>query len=366
MSHHHRIIRFDMAADAVCPLGYQWERTATGVSLALDDKDADTMRNALAEREAERKRRALSERDWWTERDVTDEYFIGRTTVECMAHSPGLGTIDLEGNAESSIVAVPRENFERVLCTLHDFEPLKKLGASFVVDTMATLAARIDAHVTACKEQGVVALLDGAEVSRLMQAILNRDVLHASNLSAPAVRAVALKAGQPWAVWSPDVHWPATGTESQPGRYLARGAEEDEDDDAEIGALGPWVAGTFATMKEAAESFLADPCAFKVCIVRSATQETVFVRTATGVETQEEWCFERGGLLLCPKPQLPGDDHYFVETSYESAVEQPGHPAACRGVDAWLVCHHCDAWADYNYGDGIDDAVCDAFGMVSP
>ena len=176
MSHHHRIIRFDMAADAVCPLGfYQWERTATGVSIALDNKDADTMRTAFGTRTD------------WTERDATDDYIIGTTSKDPTGSI--LGTIDLGGDAEVQTVAIPRANLERVLCTLHDFTPLRKMGVSFLLDTMETLADRIEAHIAKAEENGDVALLDAVEMVRAMRAILNRDVMHVSNTSAPMRRA---------------------------------------------------------------------------------------------------------------------------------------------------------------------------------
>ena len=357
MSHHHRIIRFDMAADAVCPLGfYQWERTATGVSIALDNKDADTMRNALVQRGGD-----------WTERDATDDYIIGTTSKDPTGSI--LGTIDLGGDAEVQTVAIPRANLERVLCTLHDFTPLRKMGVSFLLDTMETLADRIEAHIAKAEENGDVALLDAVEMVRAMRAILNRDVMHVSNTSAPMRRAREAVKGF-GAIWSPDIRWPASGSEGKPVPHLVRGVGDDGE--ASIGikldAVTPMEAATAFLKGAFADGMRASGTpSFNVCIVRSATQETVFAKRTTGeVVTEAEWTFERGGLLLCPKPELPGDDHYFVETSNDFAAEMPGHPAARRGVEGWLLCHHCDAWANYNYGDGITEAIDEALAIVAP
>ena len=346
MSHHHRIIRFDMPADAVCPLGiYQWERTATGVSIALDDKDADTMRTAFGTRTD------------WTERDATDDYIIGTTSKDPTGSI--LGTIDLGGDAEVQTVAIPRANLERVLCTLHDFTPLRKMGVSFLLDTMETLADRIEAHIAKAEENGDVALLDAVEMVRAMRAILNRDVMHVSNTSAPMRRAREAVKGF-GAIWSPDIRWPASGSEGKSVPHLVRGVGDDGE--ASIGIKLDAVTPT-----EAATAFFSSR-RYNVCIVRSATQETVFARRAKGeVVTEAEWTFERGGTLLCPKPELPGDDHRFLKTDNEYASEMPGYPAARRGVENWLVCRHCDeAWFECDYGYRLPGAIDEALAIVAP
>jgi len=343
---HHRIIRFDIPHGSNCPMGiYTWERTPTGFSLALDDKDADTMRKALVG----------SPITDWTEHDATDDYFIGTTQVD---HSrDNLGTILLEDGPEGSTVAVLRKNVERVLCMLHDFKPLRKLGMSFVLDAMGVLVDRIDAHVAKAEEKGDIALLDAVEMARTMRAILNRDVMFVSNMSAPMQR--ARDTGYD-AIWSPDIRWPANGAEGQPVAHLVRGIS-DEGEAADAVTLDA------ATLMDAATAFFAGSQAFNVCVVRSLTQEAVFARRTTGdVVTEATWTFERGGPLFCPKPEHADRDHYFVETSNDSAVEYPGHPAARRGVEGWLLCHHCDAWADYNYGDGIIEAIDDALAIAPP
>lgn len=347
----HRITRFTVAREpeglTECPLNlYQWERTDSGHSLVLTDGAAYEMHLALVGREGV------------SETDITDDYIIGTTAVD---HGAGdLGTYMLAGDTDNtSTVAVLRTNLERVLCELHDFTPLQGPGTSFVPTTMALLADRIEAHIAKSEEHDDVALLDAVEMARTMRAILNRDVMFVSNMSAPLQRAKRAINGSVVSIWSPDVRWPSDRKSNAPTEMLVRGV----DDEGEPQAMVKLEA---VTPMGAATAFFSQ-CFYNVCIVRSDSQEIVFVRRVKGeIHTESEWAFERSGPLLCPRPEHDDGDHVFVETSVEVSEEQPGHPAARRGISMWLVCHHCDAWADYYYGEGITEAVDEALALAPP
>ncbi len=100
---------------------------------------------------------------------------------------------------------------------------------------------------------------------------------------------------------------------------------------------------------------------FDRALVRGPTEEAVFVFADGKAVTRPEWKWQRGGPMLCERQCVECDeDHHLVDVITGDHLEDPNHEAAKRGVLVWLLCKHCDAWVEYEYGDGIDEAIADS------
>lgn len=130
---------------------------------------------------------------------------------------------------------------------------------------------------------------------------------------------------------------------------------------------GTWTSVEACDMANAAAVFFAGRKGPACAIVRGPTQEGVLLFREDHIETNDD-LFERGGPLRCARPcvECAGGGHHFVEVITGDHLENPEHEAAKRGVTAWLLCKHCDGWAEYDYGEGICDAVESAMGECWP
>jgi hypothetical protein len=61
--------------------------------------------------------------------------------------------------------------------------------------------------------------------------------------------------------------------------------------------------------------------------------------------------------------ECAGEEHHWSDEYIVWADDEPGHPAAKRGLDCWLTCKHCEAWKPYPDDDeeiASDDEVATA------
>lgn len=174
---------------------------------------------------------------------------------------------------------------------------------------------------------------------------------------------------------------PAASTTDAPIEFLCRQADYD-DDSPDVYKLGPWHRVTAADIEAAAVAFSrtlhgdggAEPVSLPlpgledvaeqgeapafVVLVRGPEREAVFVGDGGQVGEANGW--DRGGPLLCPRHCLEcTEDHHLCDVLSDTAEGDPDHPAAKRGVGGWLQCKHCDAWWDYDFGEGIGETILD-------
>lgn len=125
--------------------------------------------------------------------------------------------------------------------------------------------------------------------------------------------------------------------------------------------LGPWGRIPAETIEGAAALVFGRAPTLGRVLVRGPEEEVLFVAPSTpggAPVTREGWRWARGGLVLCERPCVEcSEDHHLSDVLTGDFLDEPNHPAAKRGVPAWLKCKHCDAWVDYGYGEGIEEAL---------